>query len=616
MAMPMSRRRVLIQIVFALIPFVAAPVALAASPTVTAVLNNSQTTVGETVQMQIRVTGARNAELPDGIPVDGLQIHRTGTEQHFEMDNFNVTSSVNYNYTILPLKAGTFRIPPQTVRIGSQAFQTPALTLNVGKSPGRSTNASAAQQTVSGKVAFAELVMTSENAYVGEMLPAEIRLAFDPRIRPQQEGDPEIKGQGFTTTKLDQPRQTMETIDGRTYVVRIYKTAISPVHAGKFDIGPAEVKAIITIPRRPTRPRSRSRSPFDLFNLDDPFSDPFFNDPFGVFGERREINVKSSPVSLNVKPLPPNAPSTFSGAIGNFTMTVNAGPKNVQVGDPITVKAMISGRGNFDRTNAPVLEDTRGWHTYPPSAKFKQDDDVGMNGEKTFEIVVSPNEVRKTIPALVFSYFDPTKDRYVTLRSEPIPIQVRGGAVTSAPTVAAQPIATAPAATPTAPPKPEDILYQLSQFGRVESFAPIYMQRNFWLAQLIPFVLLLGFIGWKIKQARNDNRAARRLAALQHESAELLRKLRRRDLPPEEYFSDASRAVRIKTALARNIDPNSVDAEMAASVFDLDESSRTQLRRLFERSDELRYSGRPNGGQATSPQDRRDVLDLIESLRP
>ena len=85
--------------------------------------------------------------------------------------------------------------------------------------------------------------------------------------------------------------------------------------------------------------------------------------------------------------------------------------------------------------------------------------------------------------------------------------------------------------------------------------------------------------------------------------------------PGAASAATASRAVRVKTALARNIDPNAVDAETAATAFDLDENERTQLRRLFERSDELRYSGTHNGAETVSPESRREVLDLLESLR-
>src|SRR5205823_11265451 len=118
-----------------------------------------------------------------------------------------------------------------------------------------------------------------------------------------------------------------------------------------------------------------------------------------------------------------------SGAIGNFTMTTDAKPKSVQVGDPITVTSTISGRGNFDRVNAPTVENDGGWHKYPPSSKFKNDDDVGISGAKTFEMVLSPNEKKQSIPPLAFSYFDPAKEQYVSLRSDPIAINVQGGTV-------------------------------------------------------------------------------------------------------------------------------------------------------------------------------------------
>jgi hypothetical protein len=599
----------------------------AASPSVTAVLRDSQSAVGQMVQLEIKVNGANSANVPETISIDGLEIHQTGTSRQFEMHNFDVSSSVTYNYTILPLKAGRFRIPPQTVRVGNDSLRTPELVLNVSQGSGGSGSsagsAQSGQSTVASKLAFAELVVAKKDAYVGEMVPAEIRLGFDPRAHGRLEEGPELSGQGFTTQKLQQPRENLETIGGRTYQVYTFKTAIAAARPGKFEIGPVTAKAVVVLPRRPSAPRTtRPRSPFDLFNLDDPFSDPFFSDPFGSMDERTELPIRSETATLDVKPLPLNAPPNFSGAIGNFTMAVDAKPKTVQVGDPITVTSTISGRGNFDRMNGPVLEDERGWHKYPPSSKFKQDDDVGISGEKTFEMVIAPNEKKPAVPPLIFAYFDPIKENYVTLRSDAVPIQVEGGAAPT-PGVAAAPAAAAKSATPattaaaTAAPaaNPQDILYQMTDPGRVRSFTPIYARPVFWMAHLVPLILLLGFVGWKIRQAKIDNRDARRVAELQQESAELLRKLRRSELSPQEYFSNASRVVRVKTALAKNINPNAVDAETAAKAFDLGENERAQLRTLFERSDELRFGGSGNGAGAISNDERHEVLRLLESLR-
>src|SRR6266446_4460316 len=594
--------------------------AFADSPSVTAVLNNSEAAVGETLRLQIRVTGVRSADAPEKIAVDGLQIYRTGTSQHFEMNNFNVTSSVIYDYTILPMRAGTFKIPSQTIRLGSNALHTPELTLNVADSPGRSSSSRSnreAQPENANQLVFAELVVPKKVAFVGEMVPAEIRLGFDPRARPELADVPEIAGQGFTTQKLQQSQHNLETINGKSYDVLTFKTAVAATRTGKFEIGPVKAKARVSVPRRQAAPRSRSRSPFDLFNLDDPFSDPFFADPLGRLAERREVEMESEPATFEVKPLPPNAPPNFSGGVGTFAMTTEAKPKRVQVGDPITVTSTVSGRGNFDRVNAPALEDDHGWHKYPSSSKFKQDDEVGISGAKTFETVISPNEKKQALPPLVFSYFDPVKENYVTLRSDAMPITVEGGTAPAPAVIASQPGPAATVAANAKPsPKPQDILYQLTERPKVaQSFTPLYARPLFWTAQFVPLLALLGLIGWKATQARRENREAQRIAALQHEVAELMRKLRRDDSSPQEYFSQASRAVRVKTALARNIDPNAVDAETAARAFDLDENERTQLRRLFERSDELRYSGTHNGAETISPESRREVLDLLENLR-
>jgi hypothetical protein len=610
-------------------------VAFADSPSVTAVLSNSQTVVGETVQLEIRIVGAGGAKPPQEIAVDGLEINYGGeaTESQITFGlgrGLQSTSVVTYTYTILPLRAGTFTIPSQTIHVGNSPLRTPTLTLDVADSPARSLGARPSrgaqnQAANAGDLVFAELIVPKKTAYVGEIVPAQIRLGFDPRVRPRLIEPPEITGQGFTAQKLQEAGQNSEMINGRPYDVVSYKTAITAARAGKFELGPVTAKVQVLVPRPRSAPRARSRSPFDPFDLDDPFSDPFFSNPFAQMGERREVEIKSESVPLEVKPLPPNAPPSFSGAIGNFTMTTDANPKSVQVGDPITVTTAISGRGNFDRVNAPVVEDERGWHKYPPSSKFKQDDEVGISGTKTFETVLSPNENKQTLPVLAFSYFDPVKEKYETLRGEPIAITVQGG------TAPAQNIATTqpgspPPATVTRPApavqsttKPQDILYQLTERPRAtKSFAPIYTRRVFWGVQGIPLLALIGFAVWKIRRARINNRQAQRMAALHHEAAELMHHLRRKDATPREYYAEASRVVRVKTALASagsGVDPNIVDAETAADTFKLNSDERDRLRRLFEQSDEWQYSGAHNGPGEISPENRREVLELIENLK-
>src|SRR5438132_921994 len=307
----------------ALSAFIASEYAFAQSPSVTAVLSNSEATVGQMVQMEIKVTGASRAHVPQEISVDGLEIHQTGQKYEssfsFGTGTNENSSSVIYDYTVLPQKPGTFKIPSQTIRAASTSLTTPELTLHVVGSPGRQAapNRGSSGSNVSpGKLVFAELIVPKKSAYVGEVIPAVVRLGFATRLVSLD--GPQIAGQGFTMQKLQGSEQPqVELINGRQFAVYTFKTAIAAARPGKLDIGPVKATAKLLVPSHSRS--SRSRSPFDTFNMDDFFSDPFFADPFGRSAEKQDLPIESELVTLEVKPLPANPPADFSGAIGNFS---------------------------------------------------------------------------------------------------------------------------------------------------------------------------------------------------------------------------------------------------------------------------------------------------------
>jgi hypothetical protein len=116
----------------------AAGFAFADSPAVTAVLSNSETAVGETVELQIKVTGPGDARPPEEISIDGLEIHATGQSRQFEIHNFSTRSSVTYNYNP-PTQGGQIHDPAANSSRGGSLLRTPELTLNVADAPGGSS---------------------------------------------------------------------------------------------------------------------------------------------------------------------------------------------------------------------------------------------------------------------------------------------------------------------------------------------------------------------------------------------------------------------------------------------------------------------------------------------
>jgi len=228
----------------------------AAGPTVTAVLSNSSTSVGQPVQLQIKVTGSSGAKPPGQIVVDGLDIRYSGQSQLLEGHNFQFTYSFIYSYTVMPMKAGSFKIPPQMVEAGGSALHTPELTLQVADSGSTQTPRSQSRSSAAidpTKIAFAELILSKTTAYVGEMIPAILRIGVNIRTPVEALNGAEITGQGFTGQKMRDEKPTVETIEGKTYQVFTFKTALSPVRARKIDVGPVQITAVVRMPRNPSR---------------------------------------------------------------------------------------------------------------------------------------------------------------------------------------------------------------------------------------------------------------------------------------------------------------------------------------------------------------------------
>jgi preprotein translocase subunit SecB len=49
----------------------------------------------------------------------------------------------------------------------------------------------------------------------------------------------------------------------------------------------------------------------------------------------------------------------------DFEVSLNADPRELSVGDPISIEMNVSGSGNFDSLTAPALTTAGDWKTYP-----------------------------------------------------------------------------------------------------------------------------------------------------------------------------------------------------------------------------------------------------------
>ena len=414
---------------------------------------------------------------------------------------------------------------------------------------------------------------------------------------------PEIEGEGFTKQKMPEPRRDQTDKNGREYDTMTFKTVISPIRAGSLTVGPSEVDYNARVPHAR---RNSGGSPFDA--LDDIFSDPFFS-------SIQQLKAIAPALELTVKPLPAaGKPADFSGAVGNFQFSAEGSPKQVNIGDPITMKLRVSGRGNFDRVTAPVLTDASGWRVYPPSSSFKAEDDFNFAGAKTFEVAVVPEAKKTTMPVFHFSYFDPVAEKYVTLNSEAAPLVVEG-TVPPVPGTAALVPDTNPAATPkpAAPePRPTDIVGLRYERDEPQGFAPLYEQRIFWYAQGGAAIVLLGLIGLKMR--RRPDAAVLQRAALRQEKEAVWRRLRRGGLSHADFFDAAARIAQIDTALATGRTVASIDAATVRASARLDEVAAETIDDIFNSRAELYYAGGGADDGRVSESERERVVGALQQL--
>ncbi|RPG22480.1 MAG: hypothetical protein CBB69_000605 [Phycisphaera sp. TMED9] len=196
----------------------------------------------------------------------------------------------------------------------------------------------------------------------------------------------------------------------RTYFLYEIKYVDHPVRAGAID--PGEVRILL---RQPTGLVVQR----DIFN-------------------RRQVAVEGfRPViqtaeirPIEVRPLPEEGrPATFTGAVGRFTVRASAEPREVSVGDPITLRYEViedpdAIPGDLANLRPPPLRDLEAL------ADFRVPDDpttgVVDGRAKTFTETLRPERDDITaIPAIPFVSFDPETGRYVTASSEPIRITVK-----------------------------------------------------------------------------------------------------------------------------------------------------------------------------------------------
>ncbi len=552
---------------------------------VVATVDRNTVTLGDGVTLTLDFQGVPLRELPALPAMPGFQVpSEPSSQQQF---NMNGVFRFMFGYPLTPTREGDLSIPALSFTVGPQTYRTQPIAVKVVR-PGPSVPG----PTPNAPLALVTLSLPRPDLYFGEVVLLEERLCFpagrQALLQPNWSPFEEL----FRLSPLANYAETDLTTNNQPYKVRVWRALATPLKTGQFTAGPVPLPA-------------------------------FFGhvDAWGRFWADQRFRLAADAVSFRVLAVPTsNAPPSYNGAVGTYSLNVQAAPTSVAVGDPITVNVRIAGQGQFETLTLPAQPAWRDFRTYPPTSVIATNDGIGLNCVKTFELVAIPqNHEVKALPPLSFSFFDPATKTLRTLASQPIPLQVRPGAGGSVPLPTLAGLSNRTEAVEK-PPEIAALKVHLGALNPVEN--PLFQRTWFLALQLLPPTLWLSLLArrrYRESLSRNPRlRRQRQVARLVTEGLEQLR----RDAASnhaEEFYAGVFRL--LQEQIGERLDlPASAITEAVVDEHlrprGLEGELLDQLHGLFQECNLARYAAARTGGELTALIPRVEAaLETLKQIR-
>jgi hypothetical protein len=314
--------------------------------------------------------------------------------------NGKMSSEMSFTYTLQPIKPGKYSIPGASILVNGAQLRSNSVVVEA-IAPSQQKNKSGKQDI------FVKAILSSREAYIGQ----QIRLDYKLYTRVNVENFNVVKESdyaGFYAEDIIQPDLQVreESMGGVRYITRVLKTmALYPQQAGKLTIDPIVMQLGVV--------------------EGDPNAGSIF---FG--NETKRVPAQTEAITLVVKPLPANAPASFTGAVGNFTLGSTLNRTDVTTDDALSVTLVLTGDGDMKRVQAPKIIVPESFEVYEPTVKSEETEE-SQNlrvARKIFEYLVLPKKAGVFDIRPEFTYFDSNKKQYITIADFTYKVQVKQGA--------------------------------------------------------------------------------------------------------------------------------------------------------------------------------------------
>jgi hypothetical protein len=559
----------------------------------TASIDRERVYVGESLILTLTISNGEPSNLTSFPEVENLQVQSLGTQSNLSWINGRQMMSKSYNYLLIPSQPGKYEIPAFIATVNGRIFSTQPQSFQALPR----SNSGEPEEDADLYGAFLQAVEPPKEVYLGQVTPIEIRLYF-------READninlPQLGGDGWIFGKVQYQKAGRQNVNGKVYQLVIFETVAMPVRTGSLKLGP--FKCDLSVPIED--PRSRSRRGGGFFGLG-----------FGVQLQKVTLSTKEELI-VTSKPLPnEDKPDSFFGAVGKFDLQVTPLSTEIQEGDPITLRLRVYGDGNFNNVSFPMVEQWNDFKSYPPEIKWDPQNKLETQGIKVFELTVVPNDREVTeIPEILWSYFDPEKEQYQTVKRGPYKIVVSPSENT--PATPPQGFGSSPGGLNAE--SSVELAHIKPRLGSPVAFGAAWTDQTwFWALGGAPWLALLGFMGWArwvapINSAKQMD-PTRKLKLFWLKNCQSMKK----DLENSDwrsFYSNLFRGMQMALGIYWSI-PNESITEDSLEVDhgdrNLPEDTLEIVRELFRKCDQIRYAPL-RGGLKEMKQDLPKVESLIE----
>ena len=404
---------------------------------------------GDYVQIEFVVENAKQIEhlTPPAFP-DFHIVEGPMQSSGMSIVNGNMSQYKGVSFILQPVKTGKFTIQGATAEVDGKQMRSNPVSVEVTTNSSGNSNSinpllqpsEPSREPVADdkeyilrpgenivektkKNLFVKVQVDKNSCYVGEPIVATYKLYS--RLRSESKVTKHPSLNGFSVYDMLDPNAdeaSVETVNGKPFTVHIIRKAqLIPLQAGPVELSQVEVENTVHYLKSAEKSH---RSNNLLQNLLDQLSEGETGDDI-----QQHIVLTSKPLTVVVKPLPDaNKPADYNGAVGHFSMDASIDNMNISAQDAATLKVTIRGSGNLPVVDAPQVQWPSNINVYGTSSKENIDKTVApMKGSKTFEYVFTPKAAGTySIPAILFSYFDPSSSSYKTLESQPLKFNAAG----------------------------------------------------------------------------------------------------------------------------------------------------------------------------------------------